>query len=159
LSDLTKAAYNNANIIQSRLFMVRFCWLVLLTLVLLACDNTISRSEQPVILLAMPSWQLILNDAAAPVETPLKLQLNFTGNNHKIPVAIEAELIGISMYMGKIPLKFRQQTSAKSDMQSFVAEFFLGACSDPKMQWQINISIRYSDGGVEKQSQKFYSTW
>lgn len=134
-------------------------WLLIMAVLLSGCDKTASHSEQPLILLDMPSWQLILNDAAAPVETPLSLQLKFTESQQQVPIAIEGELVGISMYMGKIPLRFNQQSLGQPNSLSYQAEFLLGACSEPKMQWQINISIRYSGGLVEKHSQKFYSSW
>ncbi|SFR40422.1 hypothetical protein SAMN04488070_0547 [Pseudidiomarina maritima] len=41
---------------------------------------------------------------------------------------------GISMYMGSIPLVIEQITASE-----WQAQVWLGACSDPQMQWQVTV--------------------
>src|SRR5690606_29181010 len=43
----------------------------------------------------------------------------------------QGKLEGVSMYMGVIPLTLEQLTET-----SWQAELWLGACSDPQMQWR-----------------------
>lgn len=91
---------------------------------------------------------LQLSPASAPVETPLQLQLSATGL-----AKVSAELTGVSMYMGRVPLRFTQQGEV------WQAEFLLGACSDPKMQWQLQLELEFVDGKKRTVKQQFYSSW
>ncbi|WP_305550959.1 hypothetical protein [Rheinheimera sp.] len=92
--------------------------------------------------------QLQLTPGNAPVETPLQLQL--TANN---VVAVNANLTGVSMYMGQIPLRFSQQG------ELWQAEFLLGACSDPDMLWQLELELIFADGEKRTLKQQFQSSW
>ncbi|WP_166839613.1 hypothetical protein [Rheinheimera pleomorphica] len=91
---------------------------------------------------------LQLSPASAPVETPLQLQLSAIGL-----AKVSAELTGVSMYMGRVPLRFTQQGEV------WQAEFLLGACSDPKMQWQLQLELEFVDGEKRTVKQQFYSSW
>jgi len=92
--------------------------------------------------------QLQLSPGHAPVETPLMLQLN--GSN---VINVSGELSGVSMYMGKVPLRFSQHKGI------WQAEFLLGACSDPDMLWQLQLEIQFADGQTRKLTQQFHSSW
>ncbi len=92
--------------------------------------------------------QLQLTPAEAPVETPLQLQLSA-----KDVVAISGELTGISMYMGRIPLRFTQHN------ELWQAEFLLGACSEPAMLWQVELELSFANGEKHKVKQQFHSSW
>lgn len=134
-------------------------WTLLILLLLTGCDNGQALSEKPLILTETASWQLSLSNADAPVETPLQLTLTTVLSDNKVPAAIEADIVGISMYMGKIPLRFTAATGTDDTERLYTAEFLLGACSEPNMQWQLNINIRYNDGTVDTLSSKFTSSW
>ncbi|WP_445426734.1 hypothetical protein [Alishewanella sp. HL-SH06] len=124
-------------------------------LALTACQpNAKDSSEQ--LLLQTPMLQLTLSPEHAPVETPLQLRLH----SNKPLRAINAEIQGISMYMGRIPLQWRQQALEQSaEFTVWQAEFFLGACSDPQMQWQLQLILDYQDGERELHQLQFTSSW
>ena len=84
----------------------------------------------------------------APVETPLLLMVSAPDIK-----AISARLTGVSMYMGEIPLRFSQQ-----GMQ-WQAEFFLGACSERHMQWQLEMVVNFADGETTTLTERFTSSW
>lgn len=92
--------------------------------------------------------QLRLTPGNAPVETPLQLQIIAPQL-----AAVHAELTGLSMYMGRIPLRFTQQGDV------WQAEFLLGACSDQNMQWQLQLQLEFSDGKKRTIKQQFRSSW
>lgn len=64
------------------------------------------------------------------------------------------------MYMGRIPLQWRQaELTTASEMSVWTSEFFLGACSDPNMQWQLELWLEYADGSTVLKSVQFTSSW
>ncbi|WNO60977.1 hypothetical protein [Rheinheimera sp. MMS21-TC3] len=132
---------------------------LLVALFLTACDNRINLNQSPLTLLETASLQLVLNNQQAPVETPLELVLTVAIDENKTPVTITADIVGVSMYMGKIPLRFVSVTNPTKHTALYKAEFLLGACSEPNMQWQLNMHIVYSDGSTETKTSKFYSSW
>lgn len=102
--------------------------------------------------------ELILNlsPASAPVETPLRITL-LTKQSVE---AISAELSGISMYMGLVPLRFQKlSTLTASGEEQWQAEFMLGACSDPAMLWQLNLTVQFADGRKLSINERFNSSW
>lgn len=92
--------------------------------------------------------QLELSPGHAPVETPLLLQLTATD-----VLSVSGELTGVSMYMGKVPLRFSQHGGI------WQAEFLLGACSDPDMLWQLQLEIRFADGQTRSLTKQFHTSW
>lgn len=92
--------------------------------------------------------ELYLTPGNAPVETPLQLQL--TAENL---AGVSAQVSGVSMYMGQIPLRFSQQGNV------WQAEFLLGACSDPDMQWQLELELTFTNGEKRTLIQQFQSSW
>ncbi|WP_318969606.1 hypothetical protein [Arsukibacterium sp.] len=99
---------------------------------------------------------LTLSPASAPVESPLLLTLQ-----SEQPVnVISAELSGVSMYMGRIPLHFQKlNTPLPGDTEQWQAEFLLGACSDQAMLWQLNLTLLLSDGRKLSINEQFRSSW
>ncbi|MDP2713438.1 MAG: hypothetical protein Q8O77_01390 [Rheinheimera sp.] len=112
------------------------------------CQPTDKAPVLSLMLLKDAELQLQLTPGNAPVETPLQLQL--TANN---VVAVNANLTGVSMYMGQIPLRFSQQG------ELWQAEFLLGACSDPDMLWQLELELIFADGEKRTLKQQFQSSW
>jgi len=85
-----------------------------------------------------------------PVETPLLLQLD-SGNNQVL--AVTGTIRGKTMYMGEIPLRFELK------QQQWQAELMLGACTEPRMQWQLELEVRYQNGDKITLQDSFYSRW
>ena len=84
-----------------------------------------------------------------PVETALTLTLQAEGL-----ISVTGELTGATMYMGTVPLRF-----SKTAENQWQAEFFLGACSDPAMQWQLLLQLHNSQGGSRRVAQILQSSW
>lgn len=85
-----------------------------------------------------------------PVETPLLLQLD-SGNNQVL--AVTGTIRGKTMYMGEIPLRFERK------QQQWQAELMLGACTEPRMQWQLELEVTYQNGDKITLQDSFYSRW
>lgn len=125
--------------------------LLFVCLVLLpGCEPTEPAQTSSRLLVEQGNLQLVLTPATAPVETPLTLALH---TRQKI-IAIEAEITGVSMYMGKVPLRFTEQSDG-----NWQAQFLLGACSEPAMQWQLHLTAQYADGNKVSVKQRFTSSW
>lgn len=134
---------------------LRVAFLSLLLLTLASCQPPVKDSSQAT-LLQTASLHLQVSPAQIPVETPL----TFTLQSQNALLKVGGELRGVSMYMGRIPLQWRQhELTSESETALWTAEFFLGACSDPAMQWQLELWLDYADGRVERQSVQFTSSW
>lgn len=125
-----------------------FYLFLLLLCCLCACKPPDKVPFSSLTLLNDNAMQLKLTPGHAPVEMPLLLQLS-TSN----AVSVTGELTGVSMYMGKVPLRFSQQQGV------WQAEFLLGACSDPKMLWQLQLQVQYADGQTRKLTEQFHTSW
>lgn len=128
--------------------MLRFYPLLLLLLTLSACSPERAASTNAATLYQHGSVTVQLSPAAAPVETPLKLTVIADGAS-----AVSGNITGVSMYMGRIPLRFSPAA------EGFEADFLLGACADPNMLWQLDIDILDSDGKKHTVKQQFHSSW
>ncbi|MDX3774554.1 hypothetical protein QE250_10560 [Chromatiaceae bacterium AAb-1] len=132
---------------------MRLLYLFLLVCALLAgCKPSGKSDESTRILLDSIAGQLVISPEMIPVETPLTLSFYSAQPLH----ALSAEITGVSMYMGKIPLRFMP---VATDNRHWQAVFLLGACADPEMQWQLELVMTYADGKTEKQLQLFHSSW
>ncbi|WP_296294539.1 hypothetical protein [Rheinheimera sp.] len=85
-----------------------------------------------------------------PVETPLLLKLD-TGKEAVSKVT--GIIRGKTMYMGEIPLRFERK------QQQWQAELMLGACTEPRMQWQLELEVTYQNGDKITLQDSFYSRW
>lgn len=121
-----------------------FLWLF----AIVSCQPVDITDDSSYLLYSDPELALQLTPGNAPVETPLQLQLSAEN-----VASISGELIGISMYMGRIPLKFSQQ------QEVWQTEFLLGACSDPNMLWQLELDVQFKNGEKRKVKQQFKSSW
>ena len=122
--------------------------LFIAVLCLCACQPKDPAPKTALVLIQDTGIKLELSPADAPVETPLTLQL--TAEN---VLSVHAEIIGLSMYMGRIPVRFTRQ------QELWHAEFLLGACSDPKMAWQLQLELEFTDGKKRILKQQFHSSW
>lgn len=121
---------------------------VLLLFTIIRCQPVDITQDSSHLLFSEPELALQLTPGNAPVETPLQLQLSAEN-----VASISGELTGISMYMGRIPLKFSQH------QEVWQTEFLLGACSDPNMLWQLELDVQFKNGEKRKVKQQFTSSW
>ncbi|GGW71196.1 hypothetical protein [Alishewanella tabrizica] len=132
--------------------------LVLLLGLLVAVSGCQPRQKDitQAILLQTAEFILQISPGTIPVETALTLSLA----TQEPLVQVSAEIQGVSMYMGRIPLQWRQaDTTAEAKNTAWTAEFFLGACSDPQMQWQLQLWLEYPDGRKVPYLVPFQSRW
>lgn len=124
-------------------------------LVLLACQPS-KVDDSMLVLYQQPALAIHLSPAAAPVETPLQIIVQ-----SEQPIReISAELSGVSMYMGLIPLRFQKlNTDGSGSSEQWQAVFLLGACSDPAMIWQLNLTLQLADGQKLSINERFNSSW
>ncbi|WP_157605830.1 hypothetical protein [Rheinheimera sp. SA_1] len=97
------------------------------------------------------SIQLSISPGQIPVERLLRLQLRSEQPLQKV----SAEMTGVSMYMGRIPLRFTFDAATGL----WVSDFMLGACSDPQMIWQLKLQLTDSSGNVRQLSTEVQSSW
>lgn len=138
--------------IKPRMRLVFLAWFIF---VLTGCQPKIKDSSQAT-LLQTPELQLLVSPASIPVETPLTMTLQ----SNEALSGVTGELRGVSMYMGRIPVQWRQaEATTNAETTVWTAEFLLGACSDPAMQWQLQLWLEYADGRRESQTVQFSSSW
>lgn len=101
----------------------------------IACS---SESTQPLPLTKIDLHQqkifLWLPQQPVPIEQALTLRL-------EVPENVTPELSqveGVSMYMGTIPLMWQQLSPTE-----WQATLYLGACTDPKMEWRLTVPLRH----------------
>ncbi len=136
--------------------MLRRCFQLVAGLLLLAGINGCTDQSKPIAIAAdrvivLDDIQLQLSPGDIPVETLLKIQLK----SQSPLVLVSAELTGVSMYMGRIPLRFVQDPSTGL----WHADFMLGACSDPKMTWQLELILTDLQGQSRQLTTNFQSSW
>ncbi|MAD75868.1 MAG: hypothetical protein CML20_13970 [Rheinheimera sp.] len=124
-------------------------------LILLACQPP-RGDDSMLVLYQQPALAVRLSPATAPVETPLQI----TVQSEQPVTAISAELTGVSMYMGLIPLRFQKlSTDDSAGSEQWQAVFLLGACADPAMIWQLNLTLQLADGQKLLINERFNSSW
>lgn len=92
----------------------------------------------------------------SPGDAPVEEILNWTvalGDGWQIK---SAEVTGLSMNMGTIPLQFK---AVPQQPGFFIAEMVLGACSQPRMKWQLQLSLQHATAGEKLLLLPFYSSW
>ena len=120
---------------------------------LVACSEETSLQQQDVLQLHQDEQVSVsLSPAAAPVEEILSLAIKLE-QGWQIK---HAEVTGISMSMGTIPLLFKT-VDGKPGFYS--TEMVLGACSQPKMKWQLQVALHHATQGNKLLLLPFYSSW
>lgn len=112
-------------------------------------SNAVAKTADRVIVLE--DIQLQLSPGDIPVETLLNMQLK----SQSPLVQVSGELTGVSMYMGRIPLRFTLDPATGL----WHADFMLGACSDPKMVWQLELTLTDKQGESRQLTTNFQSSW
>ena len=132
------------------------CFLVVAVLLLVVGIAACEGQKNPTLVVAdrqisLGDIHLTISPGQIPVETLLRLQLR----SDKPLQAVSAEMTGVSMYMGKIPLRFVLDPVTGY----WHSDFMLGACSDPKMTWQLKLQLTDSNGKVRQLSTELQSSW
>jgi hypothetical protein len=97
------------------------------------------------------------NHPEMPIETPLQLTAVLPQSDELNSMRIVAsEITGISMYMGRIPVQWREIAA-----NTWQADILLGACTDPNMIWQLTITFAGVSNASARSSIQipFQSTW
>jgi hypothetical protein len=136
--------------------LLRKCFQLVAGLLLLAGINGCTDQSNPIAMTAdrvivLEDIQLQLSPGDIPVETLLKIQLK----SQSPLVLVSGELTGVSMYMGKIPLRFTQDPATGL----WHADFMLGACSEPNMTWKLKLLLTDPQGQSRQLTTNFQSSW
>lgn len=129
--------------------------LVVLALYLLCLVGCSEENGQPYEVLQLhqdDKVRVSLSPATAPVEEILHWTLQLS-EGWQIK---HAEVIGLSMSMGTIPLRFK---AIAGDERTYTTEMVLGACSQPRMQWQLQLTLFHATEGEVLLRLPFYSSW
>ncbi len=92
----------------------------------------------------------------SPAKAPVEEVLNWTIELAEGWQVKQAEVTGLSMSMGTIPLLFKAE-DGKPGLYS--TEMVLGACSQPRMQWQLQLRLLHATEGEKVLLLPFYSSW
>ncbi len=130
-------------------------WLVLALCIplVVACSDKTSEPEPAVLTLHQDKLASVsLSPAHAPVEEILSWSVSLA-EGWQIK---RAQVTGLSMNMGTIPLLFNTEAGSSN---VFHAEMVLGACSQPKMKWQLQLILQHATAGDKLLLLPFYSSW
>lgn len=92
----------------------------------------------------------------SPAEAPVEEILNWTIELSDGWQIQDAQVTGLSMSMGSIPLVFK---ALDGQHQRYTTEMVLGACSQPKMKWQLQLTLLHATLGEKTLLLPFYSSW
>lgn len=137
--------------LSMKFFFKPVAYLVFLLMVS-GCNPAVNDNSQTM-LLQTADLSLTVSPGLIPVETPLRLTL---ASSEDIQAVI-AEVSGVSMYMGRIPLHWRKLDATSGSR--WQTEFLLGACTDPQMRWQLQLTLTFADGRVQLLQHEFRSSW
>jgi len=90
------------------------------------------------------------SDPAMPVETLLELHVLIPENL----TIVRSDIVGVSMYMGRIPLQWSPVSSGL-----WQADLLIGACTDPNMLWMLRIEFVNPQGARQTKEIPFHSSW
>jgi len=88
----------------------------------------------------------LLNVKDLPIKAEEWINFELTVPNEGVQIS-NAQIVGKSMFMGKVPVNFSQ-----SDTYQFNAKAIVAACVHDEMVWILQISV---DNGVEQQQLEF----
>lgn len=92
----------------------------------------------------------------SPADAPVEEILNWTIELSEGWQIKQAEVTGLSMSMGTIPLSFKV---ADGRPLFYSSEMVLGACSQPRMKWQLQLKLHHATQGEKVLLLPFYSSW
>ncbi|WP_053425725.1 hypothetical protein [Rheinheimera sp. KL1] len=92
----------------------------------------------------------------APADAPVEEILHWTVELSDGWQIKQAEVTGLSMTMGTIPLLFK---TVEGKARVYQAEMVLGACSQPRMKWQLQLQLLHATEGEKLLLLPFYSSW
>ena len=132
---------------------MRLVVLAFYLLCLLGCSEEKPLLQQDVLQLHKDNQVSVrLSPANAPVEEVLHWTIELS-EGWQIK---QAEVTGLSMNMGTIPLLFN---AVGEHPGLFGAEMVLGACSQPRMKWQLQLTLHHATQGEKLLLLPFYSSW
>lgn len=132
---------------------MRLLVLAFYLLCLVGCSEEKAASPTQVLQLHKDTQVSVsLSPADAPVEEILNWTIELADGWH----IKQAEVTGVSMSMGTIPLLFKAIDGQPSFYSS---EMVLGACSQPRMKWQLQLKLHHATQGEKLLLLPFYSSW
>lgn len=132
---------------------MKYIFLLAITLFLYACSEATDLKPMSVLNLYQGQGVAV---SLSPAEVPVEQILNWRIQLSEGWQIKQAVVVGLSMSMGTIPLQFKSHAAEDG---VFAAEMVLGACSQPKMQWQLQLTLTHVTEGEQQLLLPFYSSW
>ncbi|CAI3798817.1 hypothetical protein [Rheinheimera sp. MM224] len=132
---------------------MRLLVLAFYLLCLVSCSEEKPLQQQDVLQLHKDKQVSV---SLSPADAPVEEILNWTIELSDGWQIKQAEVTGLSMSMGTIPLLFKA-VAEKPALYS--TEMVLGACSQPRMKWQLQLKLHHATEGEKVLLLPFYSSW
>ena len=132
---------------------MRLVVLAFYLLCLVSCSEEKPLQQQEVLQLHKDKQVSV---SLSPADAPVEEILNWTIELSDGWQIKQAEVTGLSMSMGTIPLLFKA-VAEKPALYS--TEMVLGACSQPRMKWQLQLKLHHATEGEKLLLLPFYSSW
>lgn len=96
------------------------------------CEQPQNTNDHCTFALGEEKIWLSSSDSRMPIEEGVRLTLTSS-----VPLAdISAEIRGVSMYMGRLPVVWERAEEGR-----WYADIYLGACTDPNMVWELRLEL------------------
>lgn len=89
-----------------------------------------------------------------PAHVPLEEELTLNFSLGSGVIVKDAHIEGINMYMGKTPIMFDSTTERDDQVEGMS---FLGSCSEPRMRWQVIVTLQDQLGNERRVTFPFAS--
>lgn len=132
---------------------MRFFVLAFYLFCLAACSEQKPQPQSEVLQLHQDEKASV---SLSPADAPVEEVLNWTIELSEGWQIKQAEVTGVSMNMGTIPLLFK---AVDGQAKLYQAEMVLGACSQPRMKWQLQLQLHHATQGDKLLLLPFYSSW
>ena len=132
---------------------MRLVVLAFYLLCLVSCSEEKPLQQQDVLQLHKDKQVSV---SLSPADAPVEEILNWTIELADGWQIKQAEVTGVSMSMGTIPLSFN---AIDGQLQLYSTEMVLGACSQPRMKWQLQLKLHNATQGEKLLLLPFYSSW
>jgi hypothetical protein len=132
---------------------MRLVALAFYLLCLVSCSEENPLQQQDVLQLHKDKQVSV---SLSPADAPVEEILNWTVELSDGWQIKQAEVTGLSMSMGTIPLLFKAVAEKPA---LYNTEMVLGACSQPRMKWQLQLTLLHATQGEKLLLLPFYSSW
>ena len=132
---------------------MRLLVLAFYLLCLVGCSDEKPQQQQDILQLHKDKQVSV---SLSPADAPVEDILNWTIELSEGWQIKQAEGTGLYMSMGTIQLLFK---AVAEQPGLYGSEMVLGACSQPRMKWQLQLKLHHATEGEKLLLVPFYSSW